>query len=182
VYDITVEAEGYEKGTRNDIEIKAGESEPLSIILQKVIYDITITVEDSEGEKVELANVFLNNQSEGVTNIDGVILIHVYFGEHEIRVLKDGYNPETITLDVPKKMKYNCQLKPLKVPFEQIFRFAPYILGIFLLALLVRMNRTLKKANKKFDTATEKQEITLKENKKDINTMKEYLTGILEET
>lgn len=199
-YSVTVTADGFEDKTES-VEVKADEEEVLQIKLEKRRYQVFVSVKDSEEEGIKFAEVFLDDKAVGITDEKGKLEIpEVAHGSHYFVVLKDGYElfeedmdieseEGTISISITLKLEQvqdeetdtgRNRERGVALGFISIILFI--VLFMILLALYAKINSNLKKINSKFDKMIKDQEITLKESKKDINTMEEYLADILEKT
>lgn len=186
-YSFVVKADGFEDEEGN-VQINAGEEVSLSLILTISRYQVTVEVEDTGGKKIKYAEVFLGNTFVGITDEDGRLTIpEVIPGSHRLVVIKDGYKDGYEQQEIkPSDGTIEIKLEPIKEeepkPTGIILGFISIILTLFLLVLYFKMNSTLKRMNSRFDKMIKSQETSLKENNKDINTMKEYIANILEKT
>jgi hypothetical protein len=186
-YSFEVAAKGFNSARKEDVWILAYIENQLEIMLEKIRYSTTVIVEDLDGNPIKSAEVFLDNTPVGITDDNGKLEMKVAYGKHQFLVLTEGrFQIGNEEADIPSS-------GPVKIGLTPIAKGEPTLSGIILslisisltavlLVFYIRMKSTLKEMNSKFDKIIKNQEAALKENKKDVDTMMEYISDILERT
>jgi len=187
-YIIQINKSGFEANENYGIKFKINSDETTSFtyILINIRSQYSLTVK-SDGIEVQDAEVFIDGNLLGYTNKEGKIDFISSIGNHNVIIKKGGYELYQDPVSVQEDQKnYDITLTSIEIPDPNrvvflLIRLMIIIFSVLFLILLILII-TQRKKNNRLQIETEKQKTEIKDNIKEIKTLRDYIAEILRRT
>lgn len=147
--------------------------------------DLNLTVTDEKEKRgIESVSVFLDGNFMGQTDDQGNLEIsEVAEGLHTLYYVKEHYQVGSENIDTSQDKPYKYALsRSNSYWLEKLLQYIPIVFCVILLIFLLRVKRESEKTNNALRALVKEQESMITESRKEVRTIREYVTKILERT